>query len=95
MKPHSLIVKFFSDGSSGPVILQILPSDATEDMGEIYGNPSPPAAKRQKIVHLVTSVPGTSSQQVTRAKVVGQVRKYLLFCGCCGTEWQNSFVRMC
>lgn len=61
-----------TNGSSGPVILQILPSDATEDMGEIYTNPSPPAAKRQRIVHLVTSIPGTSSQQVTVAKVIGQ-----------------------
>lgn len=63
-----------SDGSSGPVILQIIPSDATEDMGELYTNPSPSGAKRRKIVHLVTSIPGTSSQQMTVAKVIGQVR---------------------
>lgn len=42
-------------------------------MGEIYTNPGPPAPKRQKILHLVTTLPGTSSQQVTVAKVVGQV----------------------
>lgn len=72
---HGNLIKF-SDGTSGPVILQVLPSDATEEVvTEVNVNLSPSACKRQKIMQLVTKVHESSNQQVTVAKGSGKVRK--------------------
>ncbi|KAK8749699.1 hypothetical protein OTU49_015484, partial [Cherax quadricarinatus] len=59
-------------GTNGPIILQVLPSSAEEqDCNETQ---SPPAAKRQKVMQLVTRVgQGSSSQNQAVAKVSGQV----------------------
>ncbi|KAK8407503.1 hypothetical protein O3P69_002210 [Scylla paramamosain] len=61
-----------TNGASGPVILQVLPSDATEEViGEVNINTSPPC-KRQKIMQLVTKVHGSSDQQIIMAKTSGK-----------------------
>lgn len=61
-------------GTNGPIILQVLPSSAEEQLNEIDRSQSPSVVKRQKVMHLVTRVgQGTSGQTQAVAKVSGQV----------------------
>ncbi|MPC14172.1 hypothetical protein E2C01_006930 [Portunus trituberculatus] len=62
-----------TDGGSGPVILQVLPSDGTEEaICEANINTSPSPCKRQKIMQLVTKFHGSSDQQLIMAKISGK-----------------------
>lgn len=71
-------VLYFSGGTNGPIILQVLPSDGAEEqqIHDIRRSQSPPTAKRQKVMQLVTRVgQGTPSQNHAVAKVSGQVSR--------------------
>lgn len=62
-----------TNGASGPVILQVLPSDATEEViNGVNVSTSPSPSKRQKIMQLVTKVHGSSDQQIMTAKTSGK-----------------------
>ncbi|XP_045131400.1 poly [ADP-ribose] polymerase tankyrase-2-like isoform X2 [Portunus trituberculatus] len=64
-----------TNGGSGPVILQVLPSDGTEEaICEANINTSPSPCKRQKIMQLVTKFHGSSDQQLIMAKISGKVQ---------------------
>lgn len=70
-----------SGGTNGPIILQVVPSCESEDEqgGEGEGVvkiASPPPAKRQKVMQLVTRVANTTLPGHTHpiAKVSGEVR---------------------